>query len=85
MKILDIGQGLYINPEYIIKLEKAKIAVGENIIFTIDIYLAYLSQSKGINYSFGSNSIERLSFDTIEKRDDFFLYLFKLINNESSS
>ena len=84
MRILDIGQGLYINPEYIIKLEKGKIAVGERILFTIDIYLSGHSKSGSFTYS-NTNSLERMSFDTIEKRDDYFLYLFKFINGESLS
>lgn len=83
MRLLDIGQGLYINPEYIVKMEKSKVLVGDNILFTVDIHLAY---NININNSFNSrNNIEKLSFDSAQKRDDYFVYLFRVINGENLS
>jgi hypothetical protein len=82
MKILDIGQGLFINPEYIIKIERDKKSIGERVAFTINIYLNY-----PINYNmkFTQNSnMEVLSFDTQEKRDDYFYYLFNMLNESDN-
>jgi hypothetical protein len=82
MKILDIGQGLFINPEYIVKIERDKKSIGERVAFTINIYLNY-----PINYNmkFTQNSnMEVLSFDTQEKRDDYFYYLFNMLNESDN-
>ncbi len=80
MRILDIGQGLFINPEYIVKMEKGKVSVGERVIYTIDIYLANITYKSVMTSS--QNNIEKLSFDTVEKRDEYFLYLFNFINGK---
>ena len=80
MKLIDIGQGLFINPEYIVKIEKSKVLVGERIIYTIEIYLANVVYKSVMSSS--QNNIEKLSFDSVEKRDDYFLYLFKYVNGE---
>jgi hypothetical protein len=80
MKLLDIGQGLFINPEYIVKIEKSKVSVGERLVYTIEIYLANLGYRSVLSSS--QNSVEKLSFESVEKRDDYFLYLFRYINGE---
>lgn len=80
MKLIDIGQGLFINPEYIVKIEKSKVSVGERILYTIEIYLANVVYKSVMSSS--QNNIEKLSFDSVEKRDDYFLYLFKYVNGE---
>lgn len=82
--LLEIGQGLYLNPEYIYKLEKGIKSIREGYsVYTIIIYMASnkIETYQGNVY----RSEEILSFDTSEKRDDYFLFLFNMINNSSKS
>ena len=81
MKILDIGQGLYVNPEYIVKIEREKKLIGEKISYTINIYLNYyFNNGKSLQIP----NMEILSFDSQDKRDDYFLYLFNMLNESDN-
>jgi hypothetical protein len=73
MRILDLGQNLFINPDYLVKLEKNKLNINDRIMYSIDVFLFS---------GYGYGNIEKLVFDTAEKRDDYLIYLFKYINNE---
>jgi len=80
--LLEVGQGLYLNPEYIYKIDKGNKAIADTkILYTIIIYVA----SNKIDTYNGNvyRSEEILFFDTDLKRDEYFLYLFKLINDNS--
>lgn len=80
MKILDLGQNLYVNPEYIVKIERDRKSVGERVSYIINLYLAY---SPNYNNAKITN-FETLAFETQEKRDDYFLYLFNLLNESDN-
>lgn len=80
--LLEIGQGLYLNPEYIYKIDKGIKSIKENYyVYTIIIYMASnkIETYQGNVY----RSEEILSFESVEKRDDYFLILFNMINNSS--
>lgn len=80
--LLEIGQGLFLNPDYIYKIEKGYKNVREGYsLYTIIIYVASnkIETYQGNVY----RSEEILSFDSSEKRDDYFMFLFDMINNSS--
>jgi len=80
--LLEIGQGLYLNPDYIYKMDKGNKSITDTkILYTIIIYVA----SNKIDTYNGNvyRSEDILVFDTDVKRDEYFVYLFNLINDNS--